>query len=99
MPDWLGGFWTGALKALDGHQEAVLALVVIVAAVILEKLTQNPYFAFGLPVAIYVLYIVRMIWHAKHEERLAELNIEKLERTRGTSTRARANKALQRRRK
>lgn len=93
------GVWKAIIDALRGHQEAVLAACMVFAGSVLLAASVNPVFAFGLPVAIYAMYAIRMRFKEGHQERMAEHDVQRLERTTGIETANKARRALERRHK
>lgn len=91
--------WKTIFEGLKGHPEATLAGLAIFAGAGMATAGVNLVFSAGLPVAIYLAYYFRMAGHDRHAERLAELEVQKLEKTAGIEARQKSRKALERRRK
>lgn len=87
--------WNGIVEGLKGHQEALLAfgLSLVGAAIWLKG--ANEWLAIGLPVAIYLLYQFRMFTLDRHNERMAELGVKRLEETKGVKTRNKLARAVE----
>lgn len=98
MPDWLGKLLSDVVKQLRGHEEAVLALSLAVLGAVLLIAGTQPVLAAGLPVAIYIVFSFRMEAAARHKEEMARLEIAKIEAQLGKPTKARAQRAIARRR-
>lgn len=90
-------FCTGVIEALKGHPEAVLIFALASLGVVLFLNSVNPILAVTLPLGSYGLYILRMKSKDAHEERIARIDIERLEATKGTRVRAKAKRALSQR--
>jgi hypothetical protein len=89
-------------KAFDGlktHPEATLAGLSLFLGAAMAISGVNLLFSGGLPIAIYLIYYFRMVRDDKRSERLAELEVQRLERTAGLEARQRSIKALERRQK
>ncbi|EHK56882.1 hypothetical protein MAXJ12_12492 [Mesorhizobium alhagi CCNWXJ12-2] len=96
--DWAKDVWTAIFESLKGHPEATLAATMVFAGGGMLAMSINPWASCGLPAVIYVGYCLRMTGHDKHSERMAELDVQKIEKSRGAKTRQRAQKILERRR-
>jgi hypothetical protein len=88
-----------AFEGLRNHPEATLAGICVVAGVTMATAGVNLIFSGGLPMAIYLIYYFRMVGHDRHTERMSELEVQKLEKSKGLETRRRSLRALERRRK
>lgn len=100
MPeDVPAGFWNSVLKGLKGHPEAILAVAMVAAGAGLLAKGIHPLASIGLPFAIYVAYCFRMMWADQHKERLAELDVKKLEQSAGAEAAKRSRNVLRRRTK
>jgi hypothetical protein len=86
-----------ALPLIKRHPDAIVAIVMLCIGIASSASNASPYVSMGLPVAIYALYMVRMGQLGRHKERMARIAIEKLEVTKGIPTRAKAQRALERR--
>lgn len=84
------------VAGLKGNTDAVLAFALMVVGAGLLATGVSPWIACGLPLAIYVLYQFRMFTHDKHLERMAELNVQKLEQSKGKAIRQRIDRAKER---
>lgn len=83
------------VDGLKGHQEATLVFGPVALATFGLSWGVNPWFATGCPGGIYFLYCLRMVAHARHAERMAEIEVEKLEKSIGAKIRKRAQKAIE----
>lgn len=88
-----------ALQLLKNHPEGIVAVVVLGISAGLLVAGVNPVFAIGLPMAIYILYHVRMTAAARHKERMGEIAVTKIESQKGVPARNRARNAIAKRRK
>jgi hypothetical protein len=80
----LGAVWESVAEGLKGNTEALLAFALALmglAAVAIAGV--NPWLGFGFPALLYVLYIGRAERRDRHDRRIAEAEIRKLELSRG----------------
>jgi hypothetical protein len=94
-----GGVWESIFQGLKGHPEATLAGACLFIGGSMAVAGVNLAFAGGLPLAIYLVYYFRMTGHDRHAERMAELDVQKIEKTAGIEAQQRSRRALERRQK
>ena len=87
-----GRFVDRVISGLKGHQEAVLAFAMAFLACALYMKNGNPYVSPGIPGAFYIAYILRMWLLDKHNERVAQMEVNRLESGKGKSITARTVK-------
>ncbi len=91
--------WTKSVfEAVKGHPKEALACLAMIIACILYALDAGPIVAAGIPATIYLLYFANGYMDNAHNQRLAELDVEKTEITHGQRARAKAHRALEKRR-
>lgn len=78
--DKFGSVLNSIAKGLSGKAEALLPFGFGVIALGAIALRVDPWLSFGFAGAMYVGYVFRSEKSDKHDERMAELAIEKLER-------------------
>lgn len=84
-----GQFVRAIVKGLKGHPDAVLVFAMAVMAVGMCLKGIHPLIAVGVPGAFYIVYCLRSLAQDKHKERLAEMDVRRLESGKGTSIRTR----------
>lgn len=87
-------FLKNVLTGLKGHPEAVLAFAMATLGTGLLLKGFNPWISVGVPAAFYILYLLRMLMHDKHTEKLAELDVQRLENEKGKPTRSKNIRAI-----
>jgi ABC-type uncharacterized transport system permease subunit len=87
--------WAAIVAGLKGHQEALLAFALALLGAAIWIGAADAWVAAGLPVAIYVLYQFRMFTLDRHSERMAELGIRSLEKSKGIQARQKLARALE----
>lgn len=100
LGDFLDGWgkaWAPIIDALKGHPEKLLAAVMVFAGGGLLIAGVHPIAAVGLPVTIYVAYLGADLVRNTHKERMAQINLKRIETTIAKPARQRARKALERR--
>lgn len=92
------GVWHAILGNLKDHAEASLCIGILFSAAILFAAGASIWLAAGLPIVIYLAYLTRMTFREKHVERMADKDIERLERVEGQRVLAKSRRAIERRR-
>jgi hypothetical protein len=88
-------FLKSVVAGLKGHPDAVLAFAMAVLGTLLLIAGFEPLIAAGVPASFYILYLLRMWWHDKHTERLAEMEVRRLEAEKGKPVRSKNIRALE----
>lgn len=81
-------------EGLKRNPDALLAFAAMALATGMLAVGVDPWFAFGLPVTIFVLYMVRMTLHERSAVRKEKVKIEQLEAKRARDNKQRAERVL-----
>lgn len=87
-------FLNNVAKGLSNKAEALLVFGLAGIALFLVSLHVDPVLALGFPAALYLLYVFRAERSDRHDETIAKLDIEKIERDRGARLAQRKKKML-----
>jgi hypothetical protein len=90
--------WGKIFDGLKDNSEATLACAMVFAAVAIAAWGVSLWFASGLPVAIYVLYFLRMTMRERHLQWMAKRELDMVDQTRGKQVREKAQRSLTHRR-
>jgi hypothetical protein len=87
-----------AVQNVAGDSVATVAIVAIFAGTGLLYGGFEPWIACGFPGLMCILYQTRSLFDHRHKQRMAEIDVDRIDAEKGKATRERAKKALARRR-
>jgi hypothetical protein len=85
---------TAAFRNLKGHPTETLAVVCLLVGLGLLLGGFEYYIAVGFPGAIFIVNCLMKVLTQNHERRVAEIEVQKLEKSKGAALKASAKKAL-----
>ena len=88
-----------AFENLKGRPKETLAAIALVVGGSLLAAGVDLWFAAGFPAVIFLLYAGFKLLDNRHQLRMAEIDVKKLEQVEGRRTAERAQRALERRRR
>lgn len=96
--DQPNGVWAAIFRNLSQHPEGTICTGILFSASLLWVSGAPIWVSCVVPISTYIAYLLRMTLREKHLERMADKEIERLERVEGEKLEAKAQRTLQRRR-